>query len=240
MPRKYFRKVMPSVDKVREFKALGLFGDALFHPALWHLNRRSAAGGVAVGLFCGLIPGPLQMLGAAIVCLVARVNLPVAFVSTLYTNPFTIVPLYLLAYEIGQFVLGAAARLGLERGGRVGQRGRRVDAGAGRAAGARRAPAGLPAVRDRLFRRARRVEHLPAHGMAAAQTAPTRSVRLMVRRALGPASGREAGLHQASRAAAFAGTEPTTAVRLPRRGSIAARACRAACATAKSDDTPVF
>jgi len=107
MPRKYFRRVMPSVDKVREVKALGLFGEALFHPALWHLNRRSAAGGVAVGLFCGLIPGPLQMLGAAIVCLVARVNLPVAIVTTLYTNPFTIVPLYLLAYEIGAFVLGA-------------------------------------------------------------------------------------------------------------------------------------
>lgn len=106
MPRKYFRKFMPSVDKIREVKALSLFGEALFHPALWHLNRRSAAGGVAVGLFCGLIPGPLQILGAAIVCLVARVNLPVAIVATLYTNPFTIVPLYLLAYQIGSFVLG--------------------------------------------------------------------------------------------------------------------------------------
>lgn len=109
MPRKLFRKVMPSVDKVREVKALSLFGDALFHPALWHLNRRSAAGGVAVGLFCGLIPGPLQILGAAIVCLVARVNLPVAIVSTFYTNPFTIVPLYLLAYQIGSFVMGAGS-----------------------------------------------------------------------------------------------------------------------------------
>jgi uncharacterized protein len=109
MARKLFRKVMPSVDKVREFRALGVFGDALFHPALWHLNRRSAAGGVAVGLFCGLIPGPLQMLGAAIVCLVARVNLPLAIVTTVYTNPFTIVPLYLLAYKIGSFTLGAGA-----------------------------------------------------------------------------------------------------------------------------------
>ncbi len=180
MPRKLFRKFMPSVDKVREVKALSLFGDALFHPALWHLNRRSAAGGVAVGLFCGLIPGPLQMLGAAIVCLVARVNLPVAIVSTLYTNPFTIVPLYLLAYEIGSFVLGAgggkparaAARLGLERDGRVGQRDRRVDAGARRAARARRLPAGVHPVHDRLLRRARRVERVPAHGLAAAQAAP--------------------------------------------------------------------
>jgi uncharacterized protein (DUF2062 family) len=108
MPRKLFRKYTPSVDKVREVKALGIFGERLFHPALWHLNRRSAAGGVAVGMFCGLIPGPLQMLGAALVCLVVRVNLPVAILTTLYTNPFTIVPLYLLAYKLGSFALGAS------------------------------------------------------------------------------------------------------------------------------------
>ena len=106
MPRKLFRKYTPSVDKVRDVRALAIFGDTLFHPALWHLNRRSAAGGVAVGLFCGLIPGPLQMLGAAIVCLVLRVNLPVALLMTLYTNPFTIVPLYLVGYQLGSLVLG--------------------------------------------------------------------------------------------------------------------------------------
>ena len=48
MPRKFFKRYTPSVDKVREYKVLGVFGEALFHPALWHLNRRSAAGGVAV------------------------------------------------------------------------------------------------------------------------------------------------------------------------------------------------
>ena len=48
------------------------------------------------------------MLGAAIACLTLRVNLPVAIVSTLYTNPFTIVPLYLVAYKIGSFTLGVS------------------------------------------------------------------------------------------------------------------------------------
>jgi uncharacterized protein (DUF2062 family) len=108
MPRKFFRKVMPSVDKVREIRALSMFGDTLFHPSLWHLNRRTAAGGVATGLFCGLIPGPLQMLGAGLACVFFRVNLPVALVTTLYTNPLTIVPLYIVAYEIGSFVMGRA------------------------------------------------------------------------------------------------------------------------------------
>lgn len=108
MPRKFLKRYMPSVDKVREIKALGIFGDALFHPALWHLNRRSAAGGIATGLFCGLIPGPLQMLGAGIAAVLFRVNLPLALLTTLYTNPLTIVPLYLVAYKIGALVLGAA------------------------------------------------------------------------------------------------------------------------------------
>jgi uncharacterized protein len=108
MPRKFLKRYMPSVERVRELKILGVFGEALFHPALWHLNRRSAAGGVAIGLFCGLIPGPLQMLGAGIAATLFRANLPVALLATLYTNPITIVPLYLLAYRIGSFVVGAA------------------------------------------------------------------------------------------------------------------------------------
>jgi uncharacterized protein (DUF2062 family) len=107
MPRKFFKRYLPSAATVREYRVLHVFGDALFHPSLWHLHRRSAAGGVAIGLFCGLIPGPLQMIAAAIAAVVLRVNLPVALVTTVYTNPLTIVPLYLAAYELGSLVLGA-------------------------------------------------------------------------------------------------------------------------------------
>ena len=81
-------------------------GPVLQHPNLWHLNRRSVSGGVAVGAFAGLIPGPLQMIGGALLAVVFRVNLPVAVFTTFYTNPFTIVPLYIVAYEIGTLVTG--------------------------------------------------------------------------------------------------------------------------------------
>lgn len=111
MIRRRLRKLLPDVDKLRAHKALGVFGEHLFHPALWHLNRRSVAGGFAAGLFCGLIPGPLQMGGAALVALWLRVNLPVALATTLYTNPFTIVPLYLVAYRLGLLVLPGHASL---------------------------------------------------------------------------------------------------------------------------------
>lgn len=104
--RKFLHQFLPSHATVRDNRWLKPFGNWLQQPNLWHLNRRSVAGGVAVGLFCGLIPGPLQMLGASFLAVWLRVNLPVAMFTTLYTNPFTIVPLYLLAYEIGAAVSG--------------------------------------------------------------------------------------------------------------------------------------
>jgi uncharacterized protein len=112
MLRHRLRALLPDVDKLRANKSFGVFGERLFHPALWHLHRRGVAGGFAAGLFCGLIPGPLQMAGAALCALLLRVNLPVALATTLYTNPITIIPLYLLAYELGAMVLpGPAAPL---------------------------------------------------------------------------------------------------------------------------------
>ena len=81
------------------------FGGWLAPPNLWHLNRRSVAGAVAIGLFAGLVPGPLQMLAALLLAVPLRRNLPVALLVTFYTNPFTIVPLYLLAYGYGRLIL---------------------------------------------------------------------------------------------------------------------------------------
>ena len=105
--REFFRKFLPHDDAVKNNRWLKPFGSRLQHPNLWHLHRRSVAGGVAIGLFCGLIPGPFQMIGSALLAVLFRVNLPVALITTLYTNPFTIVPLYLLAYKIGAWVSGA-------------------------------------------------------------------------------------------------------------------------------------
>lgn len=73
---------------------------------LWHLNRNSVAGGVVIGMFSRLVPGPFQMFAAAILCILLKVNLPVALFTTLYTNPVTIGPLYLDAYQIGWLIVG--------------------------------------------------------------------------------------------------------------------------------------
>ncbi len=104
--RKHIKRFLPDHAAVHGTRWLAPFSGTLLHPRLWHLNRHSAAGAVAAGMFCGLIPGPFQMLGAAICSVVFRVNLPLAMATTLYTNPFTIVPLYVVAFAIGRFVTG--------------------------------------------------------------------------------------------------------------------------------------
>lgn len=104
--RQLLKKYLPDHQSIHANPWLRPFASTLLHPRLWHLNHRSAAGAVAAGLFCGLVPGPLQMIGAALCALLFRVNLPLALLVTLYTNPFTIVPLYILAYQIGRFLTG--------------------------------------------------------------------------------------------------------------------------------------
>jgi hypothetical protein len=106
VPRKFFRKYQHRLDAFRTHPQLLRFGGWLQHPALWHLSRRSVSGAVAIGLFAGLVPGPLQMLTALLLAVPLKKNVPVALIVTFYTNPFTIVPLYLLAYAYGHLLLG--------------------------------------------------------------------------------------------------------------------------------------
>jgi uncharacterized protein (DUF2062 family) len=112
MPRKFFRRFLPSHDSIRANRHVARLGPWIQHHNLWHLHRRSVAGGVAAGLFAGLIPGsnPVQFTAAALLAIAGRVNLPIAMLVTLYSNPFTIVPLYFAAFKLGQFAL-------LQRGG---------------------------------------------------------------------------------------------------------------------------
>jgi len=106
VPRKLFKRYLPSHESITGNPFIARFGSFLAHHNLWHMNRRSVAGGIAVGLLSGLVPGPNQVLSATILSVLLRVNLPVAVLATFYTNPFTIVPLYIAAYQLGAWVTG--------------------------------------------------------------------------------------------------------------------------------------
>jgi uncharacterized protein (DUF2062 family) len=114
MARKFFRRFLPSHESIRANRYVARLGPWLQHHNLWHLHRRSVAGGIATGLLAGLIPGsnPVQFTAGALLAIAFRVNLPLAVAVTLYSNPFTIVPLYYVAFKLGQLLL-------LQSGGEV-------------------------------------------------------------------------------------------------------------------------
>lgn len=68
-------------------------------------TREPLARGVAIGMLCGLIPGPLQIVGSLVLCAWLRGNVIAAALATIYTNPLTIVPLYWLAFQVGALLL---------------------------------------------------------------------------------------------------------------------------------------
>jgi uncharacterized protein (DUF2062 family) len=78
----------------------------LHHPCLWHLNRRTVSGAVAIGLFCAYLPMPLEMLVAALMAIVFRVNLPISAALVWVSNPATWVPMYGAGYLLGARILG--------------------------------------------------------------------------------------------------------------------------------------
>lgn len=106
MVAKRVRKYLPASDKVSQHKMLRWLGPALTKPSLWQINRRSIALGLAIGVFWGLLIPLAQIPFAAIAAVLLRANLAIAVTSTLVTNPFTFAPVYFLAYQLGDFLLG--------------------------------------------------------------------------------------------------------------------------------------
>ncbi len=104
--KKLLKRYLPTAEQIKENKSFGFMGELLHDPNLWHFNRRSVSGAFAAGLFSCYVPIPLQMLQAAILAVVFRVNLPLSVSLVWITNPITIPPMFYLAYKVGTFVLG--------------------------------------------------------------------------------------------------------------------------------------
>jgi uncharacterized protein (DUF2062 family) len=106
MPKKLLRRILPDRETIERFPISRRFTRHLDLPGLWKVEREPIAMGLAIGVFCGMIPGPLQMIAAVALACLLRINLPMAIIGTFFSNPITIVPLYMLAYAIGQGLTG--------------------------------------------------------------------------------------------------------------------------------------
>lgn len=109
MPKKILKRWMPDPSQLQHHKHLRLFSRWLGEPNLWHLNRKSAAGAFAVGLFMAWVPVPFQMVLAAGAAILFRVNLPISVALVWLTNPVTMPALFYCAYHVGARLLGMPA-----------------------------------------------------------------------------------------------------------------------------------
>lgn len=105
MPKRLIKKFFPDPETIKEHKHLKVFGSLLYDPNLWHLNRRSFAGALAVGLFVAFIPLPTQMIIAAALAILFRVNLAISVATVWITNPITMPPMFYAAYWVGSWIL---------------------------------------------------------------------------------------------------------------------------------------
>jgi uncharacterized protein (DUF2062 family) len=106
MPKRLFRKYLPSPEKIRHSKSLSFLGALLTDPNLWHINRHSLAGAAFIGIFSAFLPIPMQMGVAAILAVRFKCNLPLSVVLVWITNPLTMAPVFYFTYRVGAWLLG--------------------------------------------------------------------------------------------------------------------------------------
>ena len=101
--QRFIHRNTPSRDEVLASPWLKPFGERIRHSELWRFTRRSVPRGVFAGLLIGIflmVPG-LQIVGAALLCIPLRANIPVAAAMTFLSNPLT-TPFFLYAaIEVG-------------------------------------------------------------------------------------------------------------------------------------------
>ena len=88
---RWLAKNAPRREELAENRLMRPFAGHVFRSELWRFTRRSVPRAVGLGLFVGIflmIPG-LQIIGAALVSVPFRANIPVAAAMTFLSNPAT-------------------------------------------------------------------------------------------------------------------------------------------------------
>lgn len=111
---KRIKERMPTKQELHKYRILRPIAHLLADTRLWHLNRRTVASGVAIGILMGFLPIPIQMLLAATIAIIAKANVPLAIISTWISNPLTMAPIFAFNYYIGSLLLDSEIHFSME------------------------------------------------------------------------------------------------------------------------------
>ena len=104
--RNLFKRYIPHKESIASNSIIRLFDEYLHDPNIWHIHRRSSAGGAAIGVFCAFIPIPIQTLSAAELPILFRMNLPIAILFSFLANPITVPFIFFYSYKLGSILFG--------------------------------------------------------------------------------------------------------------------------------------
>ncbi|MES2211707.1 MAG: DUF2062 domain-containing protein [Pseudomonadota bacterium] len=103
--KKFLRRWTPKPERLRQYRSLRILDRFFAQHNLWYLNRTSVARAVAIAFFLAWMPVPAHTLFSAVAAVFLGANLPLSIVLVWVNNPFTMGPMYYIAYVVGRHVL---------------------------------------------------------------------------------------------------------------------------------------
>lgn len=103
---RWLEKNAPKREELAQNRLMKPFASRVLRSDLWRFTRRSVPRGVGIGLLVGIflmIPG-LQIIGAALLSVPFRANIPIAAAMTFLSNPATTPFILMCSIMIGDYL----------------------------------------------------------------------------------------------------------------------------------------
>ncbi len=105
---RYVLRWLPRKASLKRYPLLGNFGHQLRNRKyLWSFKQPYVGPAIVIGSIVAFLPlFGVQLLTVTALALILKVNLPVLAGLQFISNPLTLVPIYLVNYKIGSWLLG--------------------------------------------------------------------------------------------------------------------------------------
>lgn len=97
---------LPNAEQLKQHPLILRFDGNIQHSPIWHLNRRSAAKGMAAGMFIAFLPLPFRTAPLIALCLLFKANFVIAIACTWLLNFVVMGPVFYFAFQLGVLLLG--------------------------------------------------------------------------------------------------------------------------------------